>query len=295
MNTTLLIDGGLGRHISAIPALEKFVQNNPNATIVTNYWTAIFWGNKILTDNVWDTQTKGLFEKIKDTKIIKPEPYYNSNFLNERINMIQSFDEEINGTSENTKPNLYFSKFELNNAKGRIDPNRKTIIYQPFGSSALFQNGDVVDRSSRSLDLNASKRIFDRLKREGYQVIIFDTKGVFNENEYENLNALGYRDCAAVLAQADYFVGVDSCGMHIAYATQKPGTTFFGGTSVANYGYPDWFMTVRKNVPIKYLPMRLADFDNWLSELNNTDSMDYTQQQIDELCTQIVQNIRDRT
>lgn len=294
MKTTLLIDGGYGRHICAIPALEKFVQKNPDATIVTNYWTGIFWGNKILTDRIFDAQTKGLFEQVKDTKILKPEPYYNSKFLNEQINLIQAFDEEINGTLENTKPNLYFSKFELNNVRNRIDPNRKTIVYQPFGSGAIFQNGEIVDRSTRSFDINISKRILDRLKREGYQVILFDTKGAFNENEYENLNNLGYRDCAAVLAQADYFVGVDSCGMHIAYATKKPGTTFFGATSVANYGYPKWFTTISKNQPIKYLPMRLADFDTWLAEIHNTDAMDYSNQQIDELCTTIIKDIRDK-
>jgi ADP-heptose:LPS heptosyltransferase len=295
MKTTLLIDGGYGRHICAIPALEKFVKNNPDATIVTNYWTAIFWGNNILTDHIWDSQTKGLFERIKDTKIIKPEPYFNTNFLNERINMIQSFDEEINGTSENIKPNIYLSKFELNNAKSRIDPNRKTIIYQPFGSGAVFQNGDVVDRTCRSFDLNTSKKILDRLRREGFQVIIFDSKNLFDEAEYENLNTVGYRDCAAVIAQADYFVGVDSCGMHIAHATQKPGTSFFGGSSVINYGYPEWFMTIRKDVPIKYMPIRLADFDAWLTEANNTECMDYNQQEIDEICTEIVKHIKDKT
>jgi ADP-heptose:LPS heptosyltransferase len=295
MQTTLLIDGGLGRVISSIPALEKYVLNNPKTNIVVSYWTAIFWGNRILTDCVWDSQTKGLFERIKDTKIIKPEPYYNSKFLNEQTNMIQAFDEEINGTTENIKPNLYFSKFELNNVKNKIDPSRKTIVYQPFGSSAVFQNGEIIDRSSRSFDFESAKRILDRLRREGFQVILFDAKGMFNENEYENMNALTYRDCAAVIAQSDYFVGVDSCGQHIAHATQTSGTTFFGGTSVTNYGYPEWFMNFSKNQPIKYLPMRLADFDTWLAEMHNTDAMDYTNEQIDEICTTIVAHIKEKT
>lgn len=295
MKTTLLIDGGLGRIIASIPALEKFVQNNPETKIIVSYWTAIFWGNKLLTDHVWDSQTKGLFEQIKDTKILKPEPYYNSKFLNEQINMIQAFDEEINETTENIKPNLYFSKFELNNVRSKIDPSRKTIVYQPFGSSAVFQNGEIIDRSSRSFDFESAKRILDRLRREGFQVILFDTKGVFAENEYENMNTLTYRDCAAVIAQSDYFIGVDSCGQHIAHATQTSGTTFFGGTSVKNYGYSEWFMNISKNQPIKYLPMRLADFDTWLAEMHNTDSMSYSSNEIDEICTTIVAHIRERT
>lgn len=295
MQTTLLIDGGYGRHICAIPALETFVKNNPDTIIVTTYWTGIFWGNKILTDNVWDAQTKGLFERIRDTKIIKPEPYYTSNFLNERTNLIQAFDEEINGTTNNDRPNLYFSKFELNAVRNRIDPSKKTVIFQPFGSGAAFQNGEIIDRSTRSFDFNTAKRIIDKLKRENMQVILFDSKGAFNENEYENMNALGYRDCAALLSQADYFVGVDSCGMHIAYATQKPGTAFFGGTSEKNYGYSNWFMTIRKNNPTKYLPMRLAEFDIWLAELHNSDAMNYTNDEIDNICTQIVKQIKETT
>lgn len=295
MQTTLLIDGGLGRVISSIPALEKYVLNNPETYVIVSYWTAIFWGNKILTNCIYDSNTKGIIEKVKNTKILKPEPYYNSNFLNERINMIQAFDEELNDTCENIKPNLFFSKFELNNVKTRIDPNRKTIVYQPFGSSAMFQNGDIIDRSSRSFDFNSSKRILDRLRREGYQVILFDTKGVFDVNEYENMNDLTYRDCAALISQSDYFVGVDSCGQHIAHATQVPGTTFFGGTSIKNYGYPDWFMTIAKDSSIRYLPMRLADFDIWLSEIENSHAMEYSLEEIDNICDTIIAHIKERT
>ena len=85
MKTTILVDGGLGRMISAIPALEKYVKNNTETIIVTYYWTPIYWGNKILRHSITDSSTKGLFEKIKNTKIIKPEPYYNSNYLNNKI------------------------------------------------------------------------------------------------------------------------------------------------------------------------------------------------------------------
>ena len=64
-----------------------------------------------------DSGTKNLFKLIKDTKIRRIEPYYNSNFLNEKINLIQAFDEEINQQSENLKPNLYLSYNELHEAK----------------------------------------------------------------------------------------------------------------------------------------------------------------------------------
>ena len=100
MKTTFLIDGGLGRQIAAIPALEKYVTKHPDTNIITYFWTPIYWGNPILSDRTFDSNTKGIFQMIKDTKIIKPEPYYNTNYINSKINMADAFNEEINGDNE---------------------------------------------------------------------------------------------------------------------------------------------------------------------------------------------------
>ena len=72
MTTTLMIDGGLGRVITAIPALEKYVTDNPDTIILITQWVPILWGNKILQNNVLDAGSKGLFEKIKNTKMGNP-------------------------------------------------------------------------------------------------------------------------------------------------------------------------------------------------------------------------------
>lgn len=294
MQTTLIIDGGLGRHVCAIPALEKFVEKNPETTIITHYWTAIFWGNKTLTDVVFDGQTKGLFDKVKDTKIIKPEPYYNTNFLNDRIHMTQAFCQEL-GVETNELPKLYFSRTELNNARQFIDTSKKTIIFQPFGSAAVSQHGDIVDPTCRSMTFQNAKFILDNLKRSNYQVLLIDSKGVFDPNEYQNLDSLPYRDFSSVIANSDYFLGVDSCGQHIAYALRKPGSTFFGGSSYINYGYPEHFLIIKKDMPVKYCSMRVGEFDYQLANIVNDDLLCYTDTQIQEIFYGINEDIKAKT
>ena len=293
MKKTLIIDGGLGRNVAAIPALEEFVKRNPDSYIITSYWTGIFWGNKLLTDRIFDASTKGLFDKIKDTKIIKPEPYYNTDFINNKISIAEAFNREINGEDVTIKkPKLYFSKSELYNAKARIDPSKKTIVYQPYGSTAKYIAGEVVDETLRSLNKKNSLELMQCLIDKGFQVIVFDTKGVEELNGCENLNTVQYRECAAVIANADYFLGVDSCGQHIAYAMDVPGATFFGGTSEINFGYPDWFTTIVKDTNRKYVPFRLCDFDTWMINVYNDGIMEFDDMK--EICHGVLLDIENK-
>jgi ADP-heptose:LPS heptosyltransferase len=292
-----VIDGGLGRQISAIPALEKFVEDNPNGIIVSYFWSQIFWGNKKLTKNLFDSQTKGLFERLKDTKIIKPEPYHNNNFINRRISLAQAFNEEINGTKEIVeKPRLYFSKAELNAVQQNLDFSKKIVVFQPFGSETRFQNNDVIDPSARSLNVKTTQAILDRLKKEGYQVLIFENRDFpcIDEKEFPFMKNLNYRESAAVIANCDYFIGVDSSGQHIAYATDKPGTTFFGGTNPVSFGYPDYFSIFQKDGDYDYSYPRLFEFDNWMQNLDNADIMEYDDEEVKEICDIIVEDIKEK-
>jgi ADP-heptose:LPS heptosyltransferase len=42
----------------------------------------------------------------------------------------------------------------------------------------------------------------------------------------------------AIINDADYFLGCDSVGQHIAHALKKPGTVVIGGTFPENISYP---------------------------------------------------------
>lgn len=297
MQTTLLIDGGLGRIISAIPALEKFVTKNPDTTIITYYWTPIFWGNPLLSSQVFDSNTKGLFEKIRHTKILKPEPYYNTNYINNKISLAEAFNEEINGDSEKMPiPKIYLSNSELSNGKNLIKKNNKKVIcFQPFGSTTKFED-EVVDPTVRSLSKVFTLQIINMLKQEGYDIAFFDDREIpfLDRSKLLNIRGSDCRTWASIIANCDYFLGIDSAGQHIARAFNKPGTVFIGGTTETNISYPEHFSFVKKEGERKYMSYRLCDFDYWLAELVNNNLMDYSAEDISKILKSISKDIREK-
>lgn len=296
MKTTFVIDGGLGRQIAAIPALEKYVKNNPDTTIITHFWTPIFWGNPTLACKVFDSNTKGLFERIKDSRIIKPEPYYNTNYINDKISMADAFNEEINGDEEKMpNPRIYLSDTELKNGKNIAKQNgKKVICFQPFGSTAKFESNDIIDQTVRSLTKEATLQMINVIKNDGFDIAFFDDREIqfLDRNKFLNIRGIDCRVWASVIANCDYFVGVDSAGQHIARAFNKPGTVIMGGTSEINTSYPDHFTIIKKEGQRRYMSYRLCDFDYWLSELENTGFMNYSIEEINKITQNILKDVR---
>lgn len=298
MKTTFLIDGGLGRQIAAIPALEKYVTKHPDTNIITYFWTPIYWGNPILSDRTFDSNTKGIFQMIKDTKIIKPEPYYNTNYINSKINMADAFNEEINGDNEKMPiPKIYLSPAELKRGKTMVrqnNNNKKVIVFQPFGSTANFENNDIYDNTVRSLSKEASLIVMETFRRENFDIALFDDReiGFIDRTKLLQIRGVDCRVWASVIANCDYFVGCDSAGQHIARSFNIPGAVFMGGTSEINTSYPDYFTILKKDGPRSYMSYRLADFDYWLSELNNSYYMDYTTEEMINASKILVQEAR---
>lgn len=299
---TVVIDGGMGRQICAMPALEKFVEKNPETTIVTHYWTAMFFGNKKLTKHVFDGGTKGLFDRVKDTKILKPEPYHNNDFINDRCSLIDAFNQELNGDKDKMPlPNIHFSRAEIAQAStNRIVSGKKNVVIQPFGSTAsVTPTGEIVDNTVRSLNLNNTKHLIDKLFGAGFNVILLDHRdfNLLDKTKYVNTLNMEYRMASALIPAADYFIGVDSAGQHIAAAVGKPGTTFFGASGITNYGYPELFKIItREGYEDKaYMAMRLADFDYQLASVENEDLLNFAKDEFDAHCEWIINDIRQKT
>lgn len=298
----IMIDGGMGRQICAIPALEKFVEKNPNTVIMSHFWTSMFWGNKKLADHVFDAGTKGLFEQTKDSKIMKPEPYHNNDFLNNRCHLIDAFNQELNGDKEKCKlPKIYFSISEkANAANNRLVSGKKNVVIQPFGSTANFMNGQIIDQTVRSLNMNNTKHLIDKLFAAGMNVIMLDHRdmgAVFDKSKYVNTLGMDHRSASSLIDSADYFIGVDSAGQHIAAFNEKPSTVFFGASSIENYGYPDRQKIITREgyENKKYMAMRLAEFDYQIASVENDDLLDFRKDEFDGHCDWIINDIRQKT
>lgn len=296
MKTTLLIDGGLGRVITAIPALEKYVERNPDTYIITYFWTPILWGNKKLRNNIFDSSTKGNFDKIKTTKILKPEPYFNNDYLHGKISLADAWNQEINGDKETMGiPKLYVSHSDLNKVSAlKKTYYSKIIAFQPFGSTAQIVDNKVIDTTLRSLNEKTTKEIVKRLKKENYGIFLITDKQIpfLNASDFIQYNASDIRELAAAISLCDYFVGIDSSGQHIARSLNIPGSVIMGGTNSTNISYPDYFHMINDDPNKTYMPYRIAEFDWYLSEIENDKVLDFSDTEIKQICNDIVKNIK---
>lgn len=300
MKYTIIIDGGIGRVVCSIPALEKFVTKNPDTLILCNGWNLLLWGNPLLQDRVFDSNNKNLFNLIKDTKILHPEPYYNQKYINGQIHLIQAFDEELNGTIELNRPTIHLTPLEYNVGRKHIlqygDKNKRTIAFQPFGSTAVLQGDAVVDETNRSLNLEQTMFMLEQLTKE-YNVFLMI---------HENLRPLIHsvpciiidttqplREWVSVVNASNFFVGVDSCCQHFAFSLNKPGVVFMGGTTTTNCSYEKYFTVIEKDVGSKpYTPYRICEFDAYLSNLSKKDCMSFTKDELQEVVNLINQQLK---
>lgn len=307
MKKVFIIDGGAGRAITAIPALEKYIKSHPeeDTKIFIAGWDSLFWSNKILQDHTFNLDDKGVFDnhiKYAD-EVIRPEPYILPEYFKQKVSLIEAFDIIINGdNSKLLKPNLYLSNSEKNFGLKIIDDvkkyqkKEKTIVVQPYGSTARFEsipgNDDVIDDSNRSFTLLMYSFLVKKLS-EKYNIILFSDKQFhFEEDNFSyKLNA-DLRTHMSAIDAADYFVGCDSVGQHMARAFDKPGTIIFGSTFPENVSYPNWFNIIDKNKESRvYSPLRISMIDCKMADRINNDCMDYSIKDLETIYSLIVKDI----
>jgi ADP-heptose:LPS heptosyltransferase len=307
MNTTFIINGGAGRVITAIPALEKYHRLNPkdDFKVIIHGWDSLYWSHPILQKRTFGSHQKGLFDLIiRDTKLCVPEPYQNNRFYNQKISLVEAFDEEINNTKSHVDlelPKLYLSSIEDTTIKDFIEHEkskqrkRKVIVFQPYGSGVNMISNQPIDNSNRSLSQSNYFEIIKALSKDA--IIFYASHGQFrhiNDNisiSFDDKQPY-LRVMIGLIKNCDYFVGIDSVGQHIARSFNKPGSILMGATNEINFSYPDHFDIFRKSNrdPI-YSPWRVAEPDCEFANRENDAIMDFTKDELYEIITSIQEKI----
>lgn len=304
MKKIFFIDGGAGRVIAAIPALLKYGRLNPTdewAVLVAG-WDYLYWGIPELQDRTYGLDTKGVFDNVvKGADIIcTPEPYRNPSYFRQEISLVQAFDREINNTTDHSDlgvPSLEFNVNERQVALNTIadlkasQKKQKTVIFQPFGRGAKVDRENIIDEESRSLSqkdyLNLVKKLAQR-----YNIIFFGEPDFqLKQDTFAAKYTCDLRQWGALIAEADYLVGCDSVGQHMARAVGTPGTVIFGSTFPVNTSYPDYFQVIDKGTSKKYSPIRIAGLDVSLSNRLNESSMKFSDKELNDIFNAIVADI----
>jgi len=300
MTTIINIDGGIGRVITALPALLKYHKNNPNEEWYLSImgWDYVTLGIPELQERTFNPDTKGTWENyfMKADKVISPEPYRLPNFYKGKISLAEAFDEIINKTEEHDDLNyetLNLSHAEIRKGQEVIykayeaQGKEQTIVINPYGSTAQVCPLGVYDDSLRSLPESMFNQLCELLS-EDYNIIYMGYPHLLSE-ENKSLfvpQDLHIREWMGVISQVDYLIGCDSVGQHIARATGTQGCVIMGGTDSINMSYPDYFRIVERKKPL-YSPMRISGLQSNLAERLNKECIEYTEEEILDIYEQI--------
>ena len=298
MKKVFVINGGAGRVICALPALQKYYKNHgPDFYILSESGIDFFVGHPELQDLAFELNHKGLFENIiKPNDLVTIEPYREHGYYNQKKSLSQSFDKLINNTDDHSdleKPKIVLSKMEEINALDAVSnvkdyhKKKKTIVIQPFGRScSLHKTGHTIDPSSRSLSTDDYFYISEKIRRKYNLNTFSEIKFDNDENMYVETNI---RQWSAIIEAADYFVGIDSVGQHMAYAFNKPGSIILGSTFAENISYPKHFNILeKKGIKKKYSPIRIDGLDGELINRYNDTCMDFTRKELDDITNKIL-------
>lgn len=306
--TIFYIDGGAGRVITAIPALLKYHRLNPGTdwAVLIPAWDFLYWGIPELQDRTYGIDTKGVFNSVVlgSDRIITPEPYRNPAYFRQEISLAEAFDREINNTTDHSDlgpPVMIFNKQEVAVAKATISDlknmqkRQKTVVFQPYGRGAKVEREEIMDDESRSLDGRTYLALVRKLSQR-YNMIFFGEPQFQQKADTFAANyTCDLRQWGALIQEADYFVGVDSVGQHMARALGIPGTVLIGSTFAKNTSYPDYFNIIEKPGVKKYSPIRITGLDSMLANRLNENTMKYSDKEINEIYENIVRDIEKKT
>ena len=150
----------------------------------------------------------------------------------------------------------------------------KVVIFQPFGRGVVSQNGLILDSSARSFEGAHVINIVKQLQKK-YAVVLMSEIGIdFSKHGCKDPVAhpqgINLRQWAGVIANADYFLGCDSVGQHLAYSLDRPATIVVGSTFSINVSYPNYSKfdvldmggSIRRYSPIRITMDEVADRGN---------------------------------
>ena len=149
----------------------------------------------------------------------------------------------------------------------------------------------LLDQSSRSINPDTYLKLVKKLSTK-YNLVLFAEKNFWMEQDtYTMKPEADLRMWSAFIDAADYFIGCDSVGQHMARALNKPGTVIIGSTFAVNTTYPDYFNIVERDVQKKYSPIRISGLESHLADRANEATVEFTDEEINKIYESIVKDI----
>ncbi len=304
MKKAFFINGGAGRVLCAIPALEHYKKHiDPDVVVVSEGWDELYMTSSI-RNNVFNVNHKQLFEdKLKDKELLTLEPYRMNAYFNQKCNLIQAFDMLINEDKDNipeTKNfNLEISRHDQAYGYNLVQQVKqqagkdKVVVFQPLGSGAKLEGEFVIDDSGRSFDVKDIIEITKELSKHAAVIMMTNIKIPVSQQMSAAIPEANILQWMGIIKMCDYFLGCDSMGQHYAHALNKPATVVIGSTYPENISYPDnKDFTIIDNGKDKgrvYNPFRIQM--DWDANRNNEDMMVMDDKQVKNIIDSVLNKV----
>jgi hypothetical protein len=305
MSKIIWIDGGIGRVITSIPALLKYHKNHPNEEwyIMIPGWDFVMWGIPELQERTFNPDSKGSFEHYfwNAKEVITTEPYRVPAYYRNEISLREAFDVVINDAKDHSdlppmQFNLSFQEkrraFEVIEEAKQKHKKQKTIVLQPYGSTATLHPSGTFDDSLRSMPKNMLDYFIQEFSKD-YNLIYMGAHEFHDPRTFKPSSDLNLREWAAIIEAADYFIGCDSCGQHMRKCFNKKASVVIAGTHRINITYKD-FHIIERDIPFYPDSMRVSGFHSHMAARLNEERIQFTQEEIEKSYKEIVEYIEEK-
>jgi uncharacterized protein (UPF0262 family) len=301
MTSIIWIDGGIGRVIASIPAVLKYHRNHPDEEwyIMIPGWDFVMWGFAELQQRVFSPDTKGAFDLFwKADKVITAEPYRVPGYYRNEISLREAFDVAINDSTDHSDlPPMQLqlsssekrTAFDVIKKSKKLHKQEKTIVLQPFGSTAIQHPTGIFDDSHRSMPNDMIDYFIENLSGK-YNLIFMGPKEFHDTRTFRPDPDPHMREWMAIIEAADYFIGCDSCGQHMRSASNKQASVIIAGTHKINTSY-DNFHIIERNIPFQPDSMRISHFHSHMVSRLNEVRTNFSQEEIERAFQEILNNI----
>lgn len=276
MRKIVKINGGIGKVICALPAIEKLAEEH--MVDVISGWPDVFLGHPDVARN-YTFDDKYLYENvIKGNELIIPEPYdFHKYYNDDDYHIITAFSELLLGEPIFSLPKLYVNPvetFEANKFLQEKNPEAKKVIaFQAF--SATYVPQADLDPTHRSLKMGFVKKIADAV-----DAVFVNLSTTPIEHERVINFQFATRDLFSLTNQADFCLGIDSCLVHLACGLRKPGYFIYGGTSPKKLGYDVYPYFQKPDYPKAFQPFGMSTI---AMEDVNRGASDFTEKEEEEM------------
>lgn len=233
------IRGGLGKHVAAT-AVAKCITNNyvNRKLIVVCSYPEVFLNLPYVYRVYRDGMTPYFYDDFirdKESIIFSHEPYYESNHINKKTNLIRTWCDLYKLKYSDESPDIILNLRQQQVGYGLWKRDKPIMVIQTNGGDLNDSNN--IYSWARDMPYNTAMAIVDKFSSDYHIIQITKNKATALPNVECVYGALPNSDLFSLLLMSNKRVLIDSSLQHASAALNLPSTVLWIATDPKVFGY----------------------------------------------------------